>query len=230
MSFDEDFLSKIADDPYLAVVNVVNEVASKAMNGPHLRAFEEYELILEGYSLVLTIIETYDLGYPDSTPRLTGDRKRDATMMFDYAAMCKKEFQSKVASKNLDNRIAHFRGMLGVLFTYEFSEGDVSRIQILLNELREKITSSTIIEKGHKRRLIERLEKLQIELHKKMSDLDRFWGLVGEAGIVMGKFGKDSKPLVDRIREIADIVWRTQSRTEELPSNTPPPLVTRDDA
>lgn len=58
-----------------------------------------------------------------------------------------------------------------------------------------------------------------------MSDIDVFWGLVGDAGVAIGKFGKDAKPFVDRIREITDIVWRTQSRAEELPSGTPTPLL-----
>ncbi len=62
-----------------------------------------------------------------------------------------------------------------------------------------------------------------------MSDLDRFWGLVGDAGVILGKLGTDAKPFVDRVKEIADSVWRAQSRTEELPSNTPTPLGKSDD-
>ena len=58
-----------------------------------------------------------------------------------------------------------------------------------------------------------------------MSSLDRFWGLIGEAGVALGKFGQDAKPFVDRIREIAQIIWRTQARAEELPSGTPLPLL-----
>lgn len=63
-------------------------------------------------------------------------------------------------------------------------------------------------------------------MHKKMSDLDRFWGLVGDAGVVLGKFGDDAKPIIDRIRVIAQIVWRTQARAEELPSDAPMELLT----
>jgi len=94
-----------------------------------------------------------------------------------------------------------------------------------VDELREEIQSSKLFEDKHKSRLLKRLEKLQSEMHKKMSDIDGFWGLVGDAGVVLGKLGKDSKPFVDRIREISDIVWRTQSRAEELPSGTQPPLL-----
>ena len=58
-----------------------------------------------------------------------------------------------------------------------------------------------------------------------MSNLDKLWGLIGEAGVVLGKFGKDAKPLADRIREIAQITWRTQARAEELPSGARLPLL-----
>lgn len=58
-----------------------------------------------------------------------------------------------------------------------------------------------------------------------MSSLDKFWGLVGDAGVVIGKFGKDAKPMVDRIREITQIIWSIQARAEELPSNTMMPLL-----
>ena len=60
-----------------------------------------------------------------------------------------------------------------------------------------------------------------------MSSLDKLWGLIGEAGVVLGKFGRDAKPFVDRIREIAQIAWRTQARAEELPSGTPLPLLSK---
>ena len=35
----------------------------------------------------------------------------------------------------------------------------------------------------------------------------------------------DAKSLFDRIIEITNIVWRTQSKAEELPTGTKPPLL-----
>jgi hypothetical protein len=110
-------------------------------------------------------------------------------------------------------------------FFYEFTDGDLNRIQQLINELRQSISSSELFEDGHKSRLLRRLESLQSEMHKKMSDVDRFWGLIGDAGIVIGKFGKDAKPFVDRIRELSEIVWRTQAHAEQLPSSSENPLL-----
>ncbi|EKF9501433.1 hypothetical protein O1C20_003610, partial [Vibrio cholerae] len=110
-------------------------------------------------------------------------------------------------------------------FAYEFSKGDFERVQELINELRAQISTLEDLEPSHKQRLLKRLEKLQSELHKRVSDLDRFWGLIGDAGVVLGKLGADAKPIVDRIKEIAEIAWNTQSRAEELPSNSPNPML-----
>jgi hypothetical protein len=68
------------------------------------------------------------------------------------------------------------------------------------------ISGTDAIPEKHKRRLLERLERMQRELHKKTSDFDRFWGFIGEVGIVVGKFGKDIKPFIDRVRELTEIV------------------------
>jgi hypothetical protein len=81
------------------------------------------------------------------------------------------------------------------------------------------------IDDEHRRRLLLRLEKLQSEIHKKVSDLDRFWGMIGDAGVVMRKFGEDAKPIVDRIREMVDIVWRAQSKSEQIEEGPKVPLL-----
>ena len=117
------------------------------------------------------------------------------------------------------------RSLLNIGFFYEFTDGDINRIQILINELRAEISKSDLFEEDHRSRLLKRLERLQAEMHKKMSDIDRFWGLIGDAGVALGKFGKDAKPIVDRIKELSQIAWRTQSRAEELPSGSHNPLI-----
>lgn len=156
---------------------------------------------------------------------LSVDRSRNLSLIqgfFDdkqrYLSQVKTE---SLIEKSREKYDSHFENE----FCYEFTEGDLNRIQQLINELRDNIQSSDLFTSDHKRRLLKRLERLQKELHKKVSDLDRFWGLVGDAGVVLGKFGNDAQPFVQRIKEIADIVWRTQSIGEELPSGTETPFL-----
>ena len=62
---------------------------------------------------------------------------------------------------------------------------------------------------------------MQSELHKKVSDLDRFWGFFIDASIVVGQMGENAKPMVEVIRQIVRIIWPTQTRAYELPSDVP---------
>ena len=132
------------------------------------------------------------------------------------------KFTRTVLQSTKDRFISNFK----TTFAYEFSDGDLKRIQTVLNELRDLVVASEVFDANHKQRILRKLESLQSELHKRVSSLDKFWGLIGEAGVALGKFGKDAKPFVDRIKEIAQIVWCTQARAEELPSGTPLPLLT----
>lgn len=140
-----------------------------------------------------------------------------------------KEFNKIATNDSISQARDKFNTIFSNSFSYEFTTGDLNRIQTLINELRSSIGVSDLFTAEHKQRLLKRLEKIQSELHKKISDVDRFWGLIGDAGVVIGKFGNDAKPFVDRIKEIADIVWRTQSRSEELPSGTTIPFLTQKD-
>lgn len=133
---------------------------------------------------------------------------------------------SDYATDTIETTRIKYRKKLNIGFFYTFSDGDLERIKSLINELRDLITKSTLFSADHKERILKKLENLQKELHKNMSSLDNIWGFIGDAGIVLGKFGIDAKPFVDRISELMQITWRTQAIAEELPTGTPLPLLT----
>ena len=76
---------------------------------------------------------------------------------------------------------------------------------------------------------MKRLEKLQADLHKRVSDLDVFLGAMVEIGAAAGRFGEDAKPLVDRVREIGEIVAGVFRRAEKLPPGPEIPLLPKSD-
>lgn len=168
-------------------------------------------------------------------PEIGHDNKINVKNIIQYIVIAKKVIQPLIDDAEGYKKKHQFLSIieskkkeLNKGFFYEFTDGDLNRSQELINELRNEISGSELFEPEHKQRLLKRLEKVQSELHKKMSDVDRIWGLVGDAGIVIGKFGKDSKPIVDRIKELSQIAWRTQSHTEELPSGSNNPLLGSD--
>lgn len=220
VALDKSFVERMKVDTASAVVELCVETLRQVERASKWTA-NDYKVMVDVYMFLSAAKEAGIL--------LQGSPEVDVLDVTDRNGLCSRvqvwlnelySFYKAILDQDmLDASKNHFRSMFGNIFSYEFSQGDVDRVQFLINELREKISAANLNE-GHKQRLLARLEKLQSELHKKISDLDRFWGLVGDAGVVMGKLGNDAKPIVDRIKEVADIIWRTQSRAEELPSGS----------
>ncbi|MFZ1425877.1 MAG: hypothetical protein WAS21_03795 [Geminicoccaceae bacterium] len=132
----------------------------------------------------------------------------------------------RLSERDFKSSVRRTKAKISKAPAYHFNDQEITEIQRLINELRIYLTDSDLFEDAHRRRLLQRLEGLQVELHKKMSDLDRFWGLLGDAGVALGKFGTDAKPIVDRIRELTGIIWKAQARAEGIESSGGPPLLT----
>ena len=227
MIFSEKFINSIDNDPAGAIVEactIVNDLLDQYKDTQEWSQ-TEYDALLETAALIDIVIENNSFHCNYSSPPPSGDIEQDCKEFSKYINNIRNSFQGQVAELKILSYKNRFKAAFKSSFAYEFSQGDLNRIQVLVNELRAHITGLSSLEPAHKRRLLSRLEKLQLELHKRVSDLDRFWGMVGDAGVVLGKLGSDAKPIVDRVREISEIVWRTQARAEELSSDFPSPLI-----
>ncbi|WP_158141992.1 hypothetical protein [Vibrio furnissii] len=227
MFSEESFIEKVEDDPILGLHETCNLTLSRLKeldNGTEWTE-EEHELLWEVSAFINTIIDNFNLTIETELPKPTGNVSDNCQALKEYVDEIKGLVGDHAVLLKVETYTNRYKNAFKNTFAYEFSKGDLVRVQELINELRSQIASLEGLEPSHKQRLLKRLEKLQSELHKRVSDLDRFWGLIGDAGVVLGKLGTDSKPIVDRIKEIAEIAWNTQSRTEELPSNTPNPML-----
>lgn len=226
---DSEFVDKLSktESPFLQLDIICTEFERFDGAKTESQAISNYNLYLEYFGIAIAVCENGGIEFADID--FGGDKAENIVsikQIFAYLKSISVKNASRIQADTVKDR---YTTLLGAGFVYEFSDGDVSRIQQLINELRELISGSNKLEDDHQRRLLAKLEKLQSELHKKVSDLDRCWGLIGEAGVVSGKLGRDAKPIVDRIREIAEIVWRTQARSEQLPSASEFPLLERKD-
>ncbi len=232
MFFDEEFISNAEQNPIEAISEACEKVFKRLgelETGAQNWSTEEHELLWEVASLVDLILETNQISSDWKLPEPTGDINQNCTELQKYLEAIQDIFKEQSVKLKIKSYKKRYNTAFKASFAYEFTQGDLDRIQVLINELREQITDCKKFEDGHKRRLLKRLEKLQSEMHKRVSDLDKFWGLIGDSGVVLGKLGTDAKPIVDRIKEIAEIVWKTQARTEELPSQAQNPILEQDD-
>ena len=225
MIFTEEFLEELKAEPFEGTVQMINIARNNFTEQTGDWTDHDYQVLLETFALIVEIVESKLLKIGNPSFAISGNREQDCGKINEYLLALENYCVSESSKLKVESFRSHFKTALGTGFAYEFSQGDLDRVQSLINEIRDLIENTTGLEKDHQRRLLVRLEKLQSEMHKKVSDLDRFWGLIGDAGVVLGKLGNDAKPIVDRIKEVADIVWKTQSRSEDLPSGTQIPLI-----
>lgn len=103
--------------------------------------------------------------------------------------------------------------------TFELDSGEVAEIFRLAGEMRTIVSESKKFDEAHKRRLMSRISKIEFEIHRSHGSFDVILAGITEFGETLGKFGKDVKPLVDRMKEIRQI---TQAKTKNYPEIAPP--------
>lgn len=221
--FNDQFIEDLPEDLKEATWHMCTKFKERDSMIPSGSEIGNYDDYLKAYAAIETGISI--LSWPCTLPELGDNKDTNITCIRNFVETVFGHADKMRAADVLSSTRSKFKAKFGVAFFYRFSDGDLKRIQALINELRGLIRKSELFDAKHKERILTKLEKLQLELHKQMSSLDKFWGLIGEAGVVLGKFGRDAKPLVDRIREIAQIIWRTQAISEELPSGTSLPLL-----
>ncbi|WP_405116580.1 hypothetical protein L0Z64_12435 [Phaeobacter sp. BS23] len=100
----------------------------------------------------------------------------------------------------------------------ELSKEQIKEIESHISEAREKIRDSDVFEDNHKRRLLKRLEKLQTEIHKKVSDLDVMLAGVTEVTAVAGQSAKNLNPVVELFNKIFQVADSGNEEQLKLPA------------
>jgi len=234
--FDNSFLENLPVDSFEAGARICDSFFEFHEHFPgdamRLKNFDQY---VEALAFADAFIESHDVNLNVPTINYEGGNSlinmgKVVDFFSRWRNLVKTELTRRKTLRDFEHAKSRYASMFGKVVFYEFTTGDFDRVQALINELRDLITKSKAFEKGHKKRLLKRLENLQGELHKKMSNLDMLWGLIGDAGVVLGKFGEDAKPFVDRIGEILKIVCQTQAKAENLKETLPLRLLTGGDA
>lgn len=222
MYFDEEFLKSLPDDWTYAVQKIANKFENLMQINRNNRA-KQYSIVQEVQLFLTVYCRKKELKY--NVPKLTGTHPANIVNVKNFIAKLCKDSQKHINKQAEAQKLNHYKNVfeitLGDVFHFEFTEGDLERIQQLINELRDLISKTKELKQKHKQRLLSKLNKLQSEFNKKMTDLDRALGFIIEASVVLRRVGENIKPLTDRIGELAGIVLSTQNRAYDLASNLP---------
>ncbi len=176
----------------------------------HARQMPEHH---DDYVEALSILRAFAVArdarlepFPEVGPQRHKNIANIGTYFGQLRDTVRSELTNRHAKGYFESKTEEYVALFSKVPVFEFTDTEFKRVQDLVNELRDLIRSSTLITEEHKRRLLRRLEAMRGELHRKTSDIDRFWGFIGEAGIAMRKFGEDLAPISERVLELGGIV------------------------
>lgn len=124
---------------------------------------------------------------------------------------------------------ARFASRFGGADVYLLTDGDIVEINALISQLRDAISVSSDLEPKHKQRVLRRLEALQREIHKRVSDFERVVGTICNVLVVAKKVGEAAEPWVKIAKSVLEIVWRSQAQSFQLPSSSKMDLLKTDE-
>jgi predicted metal-dependent hydrolase len=230
--FTEEFIKGLPDDPIRAGIEICKaflQFVNTITTGTKRQYSDKYDAFLEAFAFAEIFIEAngIEIGVPDVN--ISSDRDFNCKVIIDFfqrwQGAATKEWEALNAKNALENARARYRHILGKGVIYEFSDEDFAKVQELVNRLREILTKSKDFEEEHRLRLLKKLETLQLELHKKMSNFDRFWGFFVDSSIAIRKFWENVEPFREDVKEIMRIVCKTQAKAENVQNFLPPGLL-----
>jgi hypothetical protein len=220
MYFDEDFVKSLPDDWNHAALKIKERLylylKTLHPNEQHV-AVAQLRILLK----VLAKKGKHSFEVPELSGQSGPDLNIIKQLVDDMARQAEKQIQRQAKEAELKYYENAYETSLENALYFEFSEGELKRIQVLIGELRNLIPKSEEIEEKHKQQLLRKLEKFQSEVGKKVSDLDRALGFLIEAGLAIGRTEKNARPIYDILCKLGSIIGSTYTRAYVLPSDFP---------
>ncbi len=101
--------------------------------------------------------------------------------------------------------------------TFSLSDTDSKRVFELCAQMRKIVFATPDFDEPHRLRLLNRIAAIEAEVKKPKGMFDVVRAGVSDVGETLGKFGKDIKPLTDRIKEVTSIARKNTGEYDQLP-------------
>ena len=208
--WNDKFLSSLSENPVMRVYELCKRFRFQSGRISASDKLQHHDAYVDAYAALSVAADAADMDV--EKPDLKIDPLKEIVRITEYCNSLYGIVNIETAYISIAEAAQNYEDRFGGLSMYEFTEGEVNRIQELINELHDEICASDKFEKEHKERLLKRLVSLEREAHKKISTLEQFGGLMGDANVVLPKLGKDAKPFTDLILKLAAIAWSAEAR------------------
>jgi hypothetical protein len=152
--FDDEFIEELPENNWQALKKIKNHFDEWDGNIKTEDEVEHYAGYVEAFVFLISYLEK--INFKGQIPELPTSKNKEEQIKFmrfviyDNDEQLSKEFESSL----YNDAKSRFATKFGISFAYEFSEGDLSKVQTSINDLRDLISDSEIIEENHKHRLL----------------------------------------------------------------------------
>lgn len=218
--FNDDFINDLPQDPIAAVLMVCDhflEVSAKIKE-----PLNDYDKFVDALGFFEAFIDAYKIAKEFNCPEIGPDRDHNVKNINQFFASTYKTYDEKYQKQSLARSKSRYSLKFGKAFLYELTQDELLGIQKVIAELRTLVSKNTKLDAKYRSRLQKRLSRLQIDLQKKMSNLDPLWGIVGEDEVIHGKVGKKGNAIVSTLQRLTKIIRIIQFRAEGVKEEEPP--------
>jgi len=224
--FDEAFLESLPHDPAEACISICRQAIafyrSRASDIGKRTLSDDHETYMTGLALLKAYTERHPHEFEDPLPKLSSSATENSRAILTYMDRLKGFMQQQVMEDQFDTLRVKYSALLDRGRShYHFDEDAMRRIRRDIHLVREVLKDKSDLAEDQRQRIGARLGKLESELNRPDTDLDRFWGLIGEASLCAAKLGEGSELIDNGIRLILSIVWQAQCEAAGVEANTP---------
>ncbi len=211
--FSEEYLNGLPKQPLLALARVCKDIRLfHSTFTTETERIEKLDLYLEALGLMKVLAAR--VGLEVQPPEIAKLPSKNIENITRYCAELNEIARHHLAKLKVELAHAKYAQLLGEGFSYHLTGEEVKEAQALLSELKQLVENNGGLKKEFKERLQRRLEELHFKIHLKISSLDPWWGLLGDACIVLRMAGEGANPIAERICSLVSLAWRIQVRNE----------------
>ena len=215
-------------DGFAALEEVFKEFDALVARMGDSPTMDMHEDFLECLALARAVMNKFQIDPHYGEIDLSDNAENNVGEIIQRFKNWKNVIRGRFSTKNYDEYLGKFEEALGTGFFYELSNDDISVIQEHIDKLRSLISETELLDEDYRRRLLRRLEILQAELHKRVSDFDHYYGMAVEIYVLAKKYGEGMSQILNEFKEILRIVFRSHSEREQLPAGEELPLLPTD--
>lgn len=152
---DPEFLEKLPDEPLAGIKAIAEMGEDLYLNKSAEEKFLNYDSFIEALGLFQAFAEAHNLKF--EYPNLTTDKHRDIDSIYQFFAGRRNKAEQELSVLLLESAKEKLSVRFKNVFYYEFTEGDLTKIQELLNEIRKLTQETKEIDENQRSRILKRI-------------------------------------------------------------------------